>query len=137
MPIILFEKRNIKIAEEDIEQTFLNLLKNMNFNNSENLIKNLHSYNIDKNYLYSQLENEIIKEVVKQILLKQINKNLIDEIYKKKTSKTKTFFSLNNKVAGENFKSIINKIRNILKSNKADYLFVSAPENVAWTLNIR
>ena len=74
------EKRNIKIAEEDIEQTFLNLLKNMNFNNSENLIKNLHSYNIDKNYLYSQLENEIIKEVVKQILLKQINKIILPEI---------------------------------------------------------
>ena len=70
-------------------------------------------------------------------MLKQINKNLIDEIYKEKTSKMKTFFSLNNKVAGETFKSKINKIRNILKSNKADYLFVSAPENVAWVLNIR
>ena len=71
------------------------------------------------------------------LMLKQINKNLIDEIYKEKTSKMKTFFSLNNKVAGETFKSKINRIRNILKSNKADYLFVSAPENVAWVLNIR
>ena len=71
------------------------------------------------------------------LMLKQINKNLIDEIYKEKTSKMKTFFSLNNKVAGETFKSKLNKIRNILKLNKADYLFVSAPENVAWTLNIR
>ena len=71
------------------------------------------------------------------LMLKQINKNLIDKIYKEKTYKTKTFFSLNNKVAGETFKSKINKIRNILKSNKADYLFVSAPENVAWVLNIR
>ncbi len=71
------------------------------------------------------------------LMLKQINKNLIDEIYKEKSSKTKTFFSLNNKVAGETFKSKLNKIRNILKLNKADYLFVSAPENVAWTLNIR
>jgi len=70
-------------------------------------------------------------------MLKQINKNLIDEIYKEKSSKAKTFFSLNNKVAGETFKSKLNKIRNILKLNKADYLFVSAPENVAWTLNIR
>ena len=69
--------------------------------------------------------------------LKQINKNLIDEIYKGKIFKTKTFFSLKNKVAGETFKSKINKIRKILKSNKVDYLFVSAPENVAWTLNIR
>jgi Xaa-Pro aminopeptidase len=71
------------------------------------------------------------------LMLKQINKNLIDEIYKEKASKTKAFFSLNNKVAGETFKSKINKIRNILKSNKADYLFISAPENVAWVLNIR
>ena len=69
--------------------------------------------------------------------LKQINKNLIDEIYKEKIFKTKTFFSLKNKVAGETFKSKINKIRKILKSNKVDYLFVSAPENVAWVLNIR
>ena len=71
------------------------------------------------------------------LMLKQINKNLIDEIYKEKISKTKTFYSLNNKVAGETFKSKINRIRNILKSNKADYLFISAPENVAWVLNIR
>ena len=70
-------------------------------------------------------------------MLKKINKNLIDKIYKKKNPKTKNFFSLNNKIAGESFKSKINKIRNILKSNKADYLLVSAPENVAWTLNIR
>ena len=73
----------------------------------------------------------------KSLMLKKINNNLIDEIYKKKNSKTKNFFSLNGKVAGENFKSKINKIRNILKLYKADYLFVSAPENVAWMLNIR
>ena len=73
----------------------------------------------------------------KSLMLKQINNNLIDEIYKEKNSKTKNFFSLNSKVAGENFKSKINKIRNILKSYKVDYLFVSAPENVAWMLNIR
>jgi len=41
------------------------------------------------------------------------------------------------KVAGKTFQSKINNIRNILKRNKADYLFVSAPENVAWLLNIR
>ena len=73
----------------------------------------------------------------KSLVLKQINNNLVDEIYKKKNTKTKKFFSLQSKIAGENFKSKINKIRNILKLNKADYLFISAPENVAWTLNIR
>ena len=71
------------------------------------------------------------------LILKQINKNLIDEIYKEKLPKTKIFFSLNNSIAGETFKSKLNKIRNLLKLNKADYLFVSAPENVAWVLNIR
>ena len=73
----------------------------------------------------------------KSLILKQINNNLIDEIYKEKNTKTKKFFSLQSKIAGENFKSKINKIRSILKLNKADYLFISAPENVAWTLNIR
>jgi len=73
----------------------------------------------------------------KFLKLKKINNNLIDEIYKKKKIKAKKFFSLNNKVAGENFKSKIDKIRNILKSSKNNYLFVSAPENVAWVLNIR
>ena len=73
----------------------------------------------------------------KSLVLKQINKNLVDEIYKKKNTKMKKFFSLKSKITGENFKSKINKIRNILKLNKTDYLFISAPENVAWTLNIR
>ena len=71
------------------------------------------------------------------LILKPINKNLVDEIYKDKTSKNKNFFSLTNKVAGKTFQSKINNVRNILKKNKADYLFVSAPENVAWLLNIR
>jgi len=71
------------------------------------------------------------------IKLRKINKNLIDEIHKDKIPKIKTFFSLKNKVAGESFKSKISKIRNILKLKKADFLFVSAPENVAWVLNIR
>ena len=69
--------------------------------------------------------------------LKPINRNLIDEIHKLKASKSKSFYSLDNKIAGENYKSKIDKIAKILKLNKADYLFVSAPENVAWTLNIR
>jgi len=73
----------------------------------------------------------------KSLILKQINNNLVDEIYNNKNTKTKKFFSLQSKITGENFKSKINKIRNILKLNKADYLFISAPENVAWTLNIR
>ena len=36
-----------------------------------------------------------------------------------------------------NFSSKINKISKFIKKNKSDYIFVSAPENVAWILNIR
>ena len=71
------------------------------------------------------------------LILKQINNNLIDEIYKNKKIKIKKFFSLENKITGENYKSKIKKIKKILKSNKTDYLFISSPENVAWVLNIR
>ncbi len=69
--------------------------------------------------------------------LKPINKNLIDEIYQFKTAKNRSFYSLNDKITGESYKSKINKISKILKINNADYLFISAPENVAWALNIR
>ena len=66
-----------------------------------------------------------------------VRNNLVDEIYKNKLPKRKLFYSLTNKSVGESHKSKINKIYNILKSKKADYLFISAPENVAWLMNIR
>ena len=69
--------------------------------------------------------------------LKIVNKNLIDEINKGKKFNPKPFFSLKDKLVGETYKQKINKVIKILKSNKADYLFISAPENVAWILNIR
>jgi len=69
--------------------------------------------------------------------LKSIKNNLIDEIYQKKSPKRKLFYSLSNKSVGESHQSKINKISNILKSKKADYLFISSPENVAWLMNIR
>ena len=47
------------------------------------------------------------------------------------------FFHSRDEIVGENRKSKINKIINYLKKNKADNLFVTAPENVAWILNIR
>jgi len=66
-----------------------------------------------------------------------INNNLIDQIFKFKEKKTKSFYSLKENIVGESHQSKIFKIENFLKLNKADYLFVSAPENVAWLLNIR
>ena len=66
-----------------------------------------------------------------------INDNLIDQIFKFKKKNTKPFYSLGKKIVGETHQSKISKISNFLKLNNADYLFVSAPENVAWLLNIR
>ena len=66
-----------------------------------------------------------------------INDNLIDEIFKNKLIQKKPFFSLHKKITGESHESKIKKIINFLKLNKTDYLFISAPENVAWLLNIR
>ena len=71
------------------------------------------------------------------VTLVSINENLIDEIYKDKKKKIKPFFSLPKKIIGESHQSKIKKIANFLKLHNADYLFVSAPENVAWLLNIR
>ncbi len=75
---------------------------------------------------------------IKNIILKPINKNLIDILWSKKPKDLiKPFFLLSKKNAGENSKKKILKIKNILLKNKVDYLLVTAPENVAWILNIR
>ena len=66
-----------------------------------------------------------------------INDNLIDQIFKFKEKKTKPFYSLGKNIVGETHQSKILKVTNFLKSNKADYLFITAPENIAWLLNIR
>jgi len=69
--------------------------------------------------------------------LVSINKNLIDQIFRFKQKRTKPFYSLPKNIVGETHQSKISKITNFLKLNKADYLFISAPENIAWLLNIR
>ena len=66
-----------------------------------------------------------------------LSKNLVDQINKKRNIKNKPFFSMNQKIVGESHISKINKIIKKIVSYKADYIFISAPENVAWLLNIR
>ena len=78
-----------------------------------------------------------IKKYFSNNNLVPINDNLIDQIFKFKEKKTKPFYSLKKDIVGETHQSKILKITNFLKSNKADYLFISAPENIAWLLNIR
>ena len=69
--------------------------------------------------------------------IKLIQKNLIDEISRKKIDMGKPFFSLKTNIVGENLNSKLNKIKKFIKKNKSDWIFISAPENVAWILNIR
>ena len=98
-----------------------------------NLFKNL-TLGIDpKLFTNSQINNFFLK----YNKIQHINKNLIDEIKKQKNNSNLPFFSLNQNIVGESTNSKINKISKYLKKNKSDYIFISAPENVAWMLNIR
>ena len=99
----------------------------------KNVIKNL-KIGFDPNLFTKKTLNLNFGNSLKLIPIKN---NLIDEVYKNKVPKRKLFYSLANKSVGESHKSKINKICNILKLKKADYLFVSSPENVAWLMNIR
>jgi len=75
---------------------------------------------------------------IKNIILKPVNENLIDIIWSKKPKDLiKPFFSLSKKDAGQSSQEKIVKVKNVLLKNKVDYLLVTAPENVAWILNIR
>ena len=98
-----------------------------------NLFKNL-TLGIDpKLFTYKQIK----KFFLKFNYIKFINENLIDQIEKFKVDDTHPFFHLNENIVGESQNSKLDKISRYLKKNKSDYLFISAPENVAWTLNIR
>ncbi len=98
-----------------------------------NLFKNL-TLGIDPNlFTYKQIKRFFLRFNN----IKFINENLIDQIEKSKINNVHPFFHLGKKIVGESQNSKLNKISKYLKKNKADFLFISAPENVAWTLNIR
>ena len=97
------------------------------------LFKNLR-FGIDpKLFTYKQLKRYFLKNNK----IKFINENLIDQIKKPQKNSINPFFSLNKKITGESSKSKIKRISDFLKKNKSDFIFISAPENVAWILNIR
>ena len=54
-----------------------------------------------------------------------------------KDYKSKKFYLLKSEVVGETIKSKIKRLIKILKKDRSDHIFISAPENVAWLLNIR
>ena len=93
--------------------------------------------NLNLGYDPSLFTKNTLKKYFSNNNVVAINNNLIDQIFKFNKIKTKPFFSLNKKVVGESHHSKISKVVEFIKSNNADYLFVSAPENVAWLLNIR
>jgi len=73
-----------------------------------------------------------------KIKLVQINKNLIDVIWNNKPKiNYKKFYILNSKNVGQNYKDKIKLINNFLKRKKIKNLLITAPENIAWLLNIR
>ena len=74
----------------------------------------------------------------KYFKLISIKDNLIDRIHKvTKRNLVTPFYNLSSKITGESVKSKIDKIVKKLKENKIDNIFISAPENVAWLLNLR
>ncbi len=86
-----------------------------------------------KLFTYGQIK----KFFLKNNKVKFIDKNLIDEIKKTKNNVSINFFSLRKNIIGESTSSKLYKVSEYLKKHKSDYIFVSAPENVAWVLNIR
>ena len=80
---------------------------------------------------------QINKFFLKNNQIKIINENLIDKIFETRNEKKKPFYSISKEITGESHLQKISKVSSYLKKNKSDYLFITAPENVAWLLNIR
>ena len=97
------------------------------------LFKNL-TLGIDPKIFTSE---QIKKFFLKNSTIKEIPYNLIDKIQKNTLTKTKPFFSLDKKVVGESHAKKIIRVSQFLKKNRSNYLFITAPENIAWLLNIR
>ncbi len=93
------------------------------------------SLGFDPKLFTSRSLNRIIG---KQHKLLPIHENLIDKIsIDKKHKNTNYFYVLSKKVAGNSPKRKIDKLIKILLKRKIDNIFISAPENVAWLLNLR
>ena len=98
-----------------------------------NLFKNLTLGINPKLFTFTQIK----KFFLKNNKVKFINHDLINKISKKQSDNSKPFYSLDDKIVGEKYEKKIFKVRKFLKKNKSNFLFITAPENVAWLLNIR
>ena len=75
---------------------------------------------------------------IKNISLKSVNKNLVDIVWSKRPKELiKPFYSLSKKNTGISSEEKILEAKKFFNKNKVDYLLVTAPENIAWILNIR
>ena len=86
-----------------------------------------------KLFTYQSLRRHFLPEFE----LIAIKDNLIDQLYINKKVKGKSFFQLSSKVAGETVRSKLKKLLNFMSKKKIDNIFISAPENVSWLLNLR
>ncbi len=87
--------------------------------------------------LFSEL-NLLNNFKARNTILVPVEENLVDKIWlNKPKEKSHKFFILKSKDVGKNYKSKINLLSKILKKNKINKLLISAPENIAWLLNIR
>ncbi len=80
----------------------------------------------------------IKKNFGKKFNLVPIKQNLVDKVIRSKNIEfVSSFYQLNKIITGESVQSKINRLLKILKKNKINNIFISAPENVAWLLNLR
>ena len=78
------------------------------------------------------------KKFTKDFNLLPIAENLVDKVYKNNSKKNIfSFYNLDDKISGEKMKSKINRLIKIMKLKNINNIFISAPENVAWLLNLR
>jgi len=81
--------------------------------------------------------SEQIKKIFPKKNIKELRKNLVDQIINFKTFKINQFYSLGKNITGQGQRDKIKNTINYLKRRNIDHIFISAPENVAWILNIR
>ena len=66
-----------------------------------------------------------------------INENIVKKKIKTSNTKKKKIFSIDEKYCGKSYKKKIREQLNYLNKRNIDFKFISAPENIAWLLNVR
>ena len=91
-------------------------------------------------WLLSSKKYEILSEILKNtpLILKSMDNNLIDEIWKKRPiEKQKSIFKLPLKRTGEKSVSKISRLKKVIKNNNCDFYILFNPAGLSWLLNIR